>query len=140
MRPGGARAPLSDAATEYRSVMWAAMAVALISLVAIIVALKRKVPVEVGFLAALALVLSVGFAVYLGIKGHRQALRDREAQTRSEFILLMVTQLGRQDDAALQRIAKKGGPAGEAAELILQGRREKRDVLLRVPRQPTNAE
>ena len=126
MKSGAPRAPLSEAAAGYRLVMWAAIAVAVLSLGGIAAALKRKVPASLGGLAALGLLLSVGFAAYLGWKGRRLALRDREAQTRSDLTLLLVTQLGRQDDAALRRITEKGGPAAEAPELILQGRSAKR--------------
>jgi hypothetical protein len=38
---------------------------------------------------------------------------------------MLAATLGEQDDTALERIKVQGGPAGEAAALILEGRRAK---------------
>ena len=65
-------------------------------------------------------------AVWMGWRGHRQALADRERVGRTTMIMAIAAQLGRQDDAALERLAAKGGPAAEAAALLLAGRAEKR--------------
>jgi hypothetical protein len=40
------------------------------------------------------------------------------------MIVVIAAQLARQDDAALEGIAARGGPAAEAAMLILAGRRK----------------
>jgi len=62
-------------------------------------------------------------ALYLGFKAHRRALADRERDSSQAMVIAIATQLGRQDDAMLERIARKGGPAAEAARMILSGRR-----------------
>ena len=61
----------------------------------------------------------------MGLRGHRQVLLDRERASGQFMILAIAGQLGKQDDATLQAIAGKGGPAGEAARLILEGRAQK---------------
>jgi len=66
-------------------------------------------------------------AGWLGLKGARRAREDREMQSRRDMIVLLAVQLGKQDDETLERVAGKGGSAGEAARLILQGRKEKRE-------------
>jgi hypothetical protein len=38
------------------------------------------------------------------------------------MIVVIAAQLGKQNDATLERVAAKGGPAGEAARMILKGR------------------
>lgn len=64
-------------------------------------------------------------ALWLGIKTHRKALEDRDKESGSAMLIAIAVQLGKQDDASLEAIKAKGGPAGEAAGLILQGRSEK---------------
>jgi hypothetical protein len=64
-------------------------------------------------------------AAWFGQQTHKRALADREKASGGAIIVAIAAQLGRQDDAALERIQAKGGPAGEAAALILQGRAEK---------------
>ncbi len=68
-------------------------------------------------------------AMWFGAKAHRRALEDRDKASGRAMIVAIAAQLGRQDDAALERIKAKGGPAGEAADMILTGRAEKRAKL-----------
>jgi hypothetical protein len=72
-------------------------------------------------------------AVWFGIKAHRRALADRETESGRSMIVAIAAQLGRQDDGALERIKARGGPAGEAAGMILQGRAEKAKKAVRSP-------
>jgi len=65
-------------------------------------------------------------SAWFGLKAHRRVLEDREKESGRAMIVAMAVQLGRQDDAALERIKAKGGPAGEAAGMILMGRAEKK--------------
>jgi hypothetical protein len=44
------------------------------------------------------------------------------------MIVLLAAELGNKDDQTLETIAGRGGPAGDAANLILKGRRERRDA------------
>ena len=52
---------------------------------------------------------------------------QREKENYSTMLIILASQLKVQDDVVLQGIAGKGGPAGEAAEMVLQGRRETED-------------
>ena len=70
--------------------------------------------------------------VWFGARTHRKALEDREKESGRAMIVAIAAQLGRQDDAALERIKAKGGPAGEAAGMILTGRAVKRSRESRV--------
>jgi hypothetical protein len=73
---------------------------------------------------SLLLFLSAGLgAVWLGYKAHRRAVMDRERTSGQAMIVLLAVQLGKLDDATLTRIGGKGGPAGEAARMLLKGRR-----------------
>lgn len=66
--------------------------------------------------------LSVTLACGLGVARARARRRTQDRSTSQATQMLLVAQLGRQDDATLERIARTGGPAGEAATMILQGR------------------
>lgn len=83
--------------------------------------LKTLVPPFMGLFVASALT-----ALWIGAKAHKKALEDRERESGTAMILAIAVQLGKQDDASLEKIKAKGGPAGEAAGMILQGRAEKR--------------
>ncbi len=119
-------AELSEGARNYRALMWGMILLAMVPLVVFVAALRDVVPRQMGG-AALPLVFAcLVAAVWLGWRGHRQALADRERVGRTTMIMTIAAQLGRQDDAALERLAAKGGPAAEAAAWILAGRAEKR--------------
>lgn len=62
-------------------------------------------------------------AAWSGLRTRRLALDDREKESGRAMIVAIAAQLGRQDDATLERIQSRGGPAGEAAKLILGERR-----------------
>lgn len=72
-----------------------------------------------GFLGT-ALLLMV--AAWIGIRGARLSARHQAAQARHAATMILVAELGRHDDATLERIAASSGPAAEAALMILQGR------------------
>jgi hypothetical protein len=116
---------MSDAARTLRLGMRAALGCCGLSLVAAYAAAKGWLPAPIGA-AALPLFLGAGIiALWLGLKAQRRALADRDKQSGSAMIVAIAAQLGKQDDATLEQIRAKGGPAGEAASLILGGRRAK---------------
>ncbi len=119
-------AELSEGARNYRALMWGMILLAMVPLVLFVAAMRDVVPRQMG-IAALPLVFACLLtAVWMGWRGHRQALADRERVGRTTMIMTIAAQLGRQDDAALERIAARSGPAAEAATWILAGRAEKR--------------
>ncbi|HXE57341.1 MAG TPA: hypothetical protein VNK43_05025 [Gemmatimonadales bacterium] len=116
--------PLSDAARDYRAAMWAALFMVAAALVLVIGGLRGRWPAALAVPAALALALGLLLAIGLGIRGHRRAIADRELQTHRTLIVHLAALLGKQDEDTLGRIAARDGPEGEAARLILAGRRE----------------
>lgn len=64
----------------------------------------------------------LAMAAWFGIRGARQTTESQAAEARSTARLMLLAELGRHDDATLERIAKTPGPAAEAARMILQGR------------------
>jgi hypothetical protein len=71
------------------------------------------------FAGATGLLLLAGF---LGVRGARTRRQAQEARARHAARLLLVAELGKHDDTTLERIARSGGPAADAAMMILQGR------------------
>jgi len=118
--------PLSDAARELRFTTRLSVGLAAMLLLASFASAKGWLPPELGAVVLPLFVASALFAVWFGIKTHKRALVDREIQSDRAMIVAIAAQLGRQDDASLERIQSKGGPVGEAAAMILQGRAEKR--------------
>jgi hypothetical protein len=62
-------------------------------------------------------------AIWSGLRHRQQILADRERASGGLMIVAIAAQLGRQDDATLEQIRAKGGPAGDAARLILAERK-----------------
>jgi hypothetical protein len=125
MRRQWRESPLSEAARGLRATTRLAVVLAALLLLATVAAAKSWIPPELGPVVLPLFVASALTAIWFGVKAHRRALADREIESGRAMIVAMAAQLGRQDDASLERIKARGGPAGEAAGMILQGRAEK---------------
>lgn len=66
-------------------------------------------------------------AAWSGWRTRQLAIEDREKQSSGAMIIAIAAQLGRQDDATLEQIRAKGGPAAEAARMILTERKARAD-------------
>ncbi|MCL4865260.1 MAG: hypothetical protein KJZ47_05150 [Gemmatimonadales bacterium] len=64
----------------------------------------------------------LALAGWIGIRNVRERTQAQESSTGSAAQMLLLAELGRQDDATLERMARAPGPASEAARMILQGR------------------
>jgi heme A synthase len=114
---------ISEAARSLRTGAWGMVSLAGLALVLVFAGARRWVPREtIGSALLLFLGASLG-AVWLGYKAHRRAVSDRERTSSQAMIVLLAVQLGKLDDATLTRIGGQGGPAGEAARMLLKGRR-----------------
>ena len=117
--------PLSDGFKKYRGAMWVMTLLGLLALLVAVGGILKWVPLWVGLLGSVGFIASLCAAGILGVKAHHQALSDRGMESRRAIIVMIATQLGKQDDATLTRIATRKGLAGDAATLILKGRKEK---------------
>lgn len=111
----------------YRAGMWLLFLFGIVNLVVAILELKREGGASAGSIGLVLFFLCIGLGGWLGLLGARRLRQARDQQSRTDGILLLVAALGRHDEDTLQRIGRQGGPAGEAALLVLQGRREKRN-------------
>ena len=120
-----ARKELSDASNEYRQAMWVLGTIGLGALVVAFLAAKGVVPRMAGAFGVGIGAALVTLSAWFGFRARQQALQDQEIAARRSMLVMMAAQLGHQDDDTLARIAQKGGPAGGAARMILDGRRQK---------------
>jgi hypothetical protein len=116
---------MSETARSLRASARLALGLCLVSAAIAFGGMKGWLPPPIGLaFRPLALATAI-LSVWLGTKAHRRALADREMEGARAMIVVIAAQLGKQPDETLERIRVKGGPAGEAAGMILQGRREK---------------
>jgi hypothetical protein len=75
-----------------------------------------------GFVACLALISLVGW------KTRQEMLALRDEAARAQMIVMLAARIRDEPEAVLEQMVRRGGPAGEAAGLILQGREERRQA------------
>ena len=111
----------------YRFGMWGLVALGLPGLFAAFLGAQRIIPLPLGIAGGFTFLTCALLGALVGLQARRQMQLQRDRETYSTMLIILANQLRIQDEAVLQRIAGKGGPAGEAAEMVLQGRREKED-------------
>lgn len=125
-KPPPRPAPSTRGSRGYRRMMWLILAVSLLPLAVVIAGIRGSAPREMVLGAIPTLFAGLSYAGWMGWRAHQQVLADREEAGSQAMILVIAAQLKGQDQATLERIAAKQGPAGQAAAWILQARREKR--------------
>ena len=118
------RAPLSERARTLRLAMWGMAGVAALLLLAAFAGARGWLPRATGAAALWLFGASVTLVLWLGFKTRVQALADRERESGQAMIVVIAAQLARQDDPTLEQMVRRGGPAADAARLILAGRRK----------------
>ena len=117
---------LSEGTQSYRVLMWVLLVLAILALGLAFAGLRSWFPRSTVPFSMLIFSGAVLGSSWFGLQGHRRALADRERASRSAMMLVIAAQLGRQETPMLEKIAAKGGPAAEAARMILDGRRRTR--------------
>lgn len=87
--------------------------------------LKNWLPRELLGTILLMLTAVMASAVWSGLRHRQEILAEREKASGGVMIVAIAAQLGRQDDETLERIRARGGPAGEAAAMILTERKNR---------------
>jgi len=111
----------------YRFGMWGLVALGLPGLFAAFLGARRTIPLPLGIAGGLTFLTCALLGALVGLQARRQMQLQRDRENYSTMLVILANQLRVQDDDVLQRIAGNGGPAGEAAEMVLKGRREKGD-------------
>ena len=120
------RTGLSQAAQEYRRSMWLAVLLGIAGFTVGIAAIRGNVAPTLGTLGFFVGMGALGLAAWFGLQVRARTLADREREASGTLTVMLAAQLRDRDEATLESMAQRGGPAGEAARLILEGRRERR--------------
>jgi Na+/proline symporter len=115
--------PLPDSARPYRAGMWVLLVLGLALLALALAGLKRVVPPAVGALGITGFFACILMALLFGLRARRATMEDRTRTAATGLLVMMAGMLKQQDDATLESIAAKGGPAGAAAALLLEKRK-----------------
>lgn len=125
-RPG-APAPKGTAASRrYRALLWLYLLAGLTCVAVAVAAQRRVVAKDLQPFAMIGAVAALLGAIVSFNRGRALSAEERAHQERTTMTLILAAELGRQDDAALERVARQSGMAGEAARGILAERRRKR--------------
>jgi Zn-dependent alcohol dehydrogenase len=120
-RPG-----LSQGAREYRQLMWLMVVLGAAGFVVGVGAVRGSIAPSIGTLGFVVGVGALGLAAWFGLQVRARTLADREREAAGALTVLLAAQLRDRDEAELVEMVRRGGSVGEAAALILQGRKERR--------------
>ncbi len=102
--------------------LWVFLILALGFLATGLAGARGVLPREVGLLSLGGFFLCLLCALLLGYKARQAGLDGRTANTSHAMLVMMAGMLKDEDTATLQRIVASGGPAGDAARMLLQKR------------------
>jgi hypothetical protein len=108
-----------------RGLIWLVAIAGAIALAVAFAGIKGWVTRPLGMVSAGLFVICLLLVAVIGWQRHRQTLVDRETAARGQMIVMIAARLKTQDDEALEAMVARGGPAGEAAKLVLEGRAER---------------
>lgn len=84
---------------------------------------RQIVPPEVGLISLAGFFLCLVCAILLGYQSRKAAMEDRAGHAATSMLVMMASMLKEESEETLERIAAQGGPAGDAASMLLQKRR-----------------
>lgn len=113
----------SDQASQYRAFLWLFTLTAVVCLWPALQGLRGAVPRSVGLMSGLASVFCLFTGGYFGLKGAKIRIAEREKKADAIALITLAAFLKDKSETELQAAAAKGGPAAEAARLILERRR-----------------
>lgn len=106
--------------------MWFFILLGLAMLTLALAGARGILPPVVGLISLGGFFFCLMCSILLGFQSRRAALGERSGHAATSMLIIMAGMLKDESDETLQRIAEKGGPAGDAASMILQNRRETR--------------
>ena len=109
----------------HRLGMWGMVVLGTPGLVAAFLGARQVVPLALGVAGGFFFFTCVLLGALMGLQTRRQLQEQRERESYGAMLVMIAAQVRDQDDSVLERIVAKGGPAGEAAAMVLKGRKEK---------------
>lgn len=103
--------------------MWFFILLGLAFLALALAGARGILPPVVGLLSLGGFFFCLICAILLGYQSRQIALAERSGYAATSMLVIMAGMLKDESDETLQRIADQGGPAGDAASMLLQKRR-----------------
>src|SRR5690348_12471022 len=114
---------MSDQASQYRSLLWLFVLTALICLYPAYQGARGKLPESMGLLSGGLSVVCLFTGAWFGWKGAQIRIAERQKKADAVALITLAAFLKDKSEEELEKAAAKGGPAGEAAQLVLERRR-----------------
>ena len=114
---------MSNSASQYRGLLWLFTGAGLLCFWPLLEGARGHIPPAMGLLSGGIAMLCFLTGAWFGWRGAK--IRIAERAKKADVIALMTVAVFLKDktDAELEAAATKGGPAGEAARLMLERRR-----------------
>jgi hypothetical protein len=113
------------ATARNRGLVWLTALAAALALAVAIAGFRDVLPRVFALLGLAMFAACLVLVAMVGWRTRQEMLVLREAAARGQAIVLLAARLRDEDGATLEAMARRGGTAGEAATLILQGRAER---------------
>ena len=127
---------MAHPASQYRAFLWLFTLAAIVLLWPTIQGARGLLPESVGLMSGLTSMLCLFAGGYFGWKGAKIRIEERNKRADAVALVMVAALLKDKSDAELEAAATKGGPAGEAARLVLQRRRSGLRPSQQIPTQP----
>src|SRR5689334_13992708 len=114
---------MSNQASQYRAFQWLFVMTAMACLWPAYQGVKGMIPEVMGLASGLASVLCLFLAGWYGWKGAQIRIAESNRKADAVALITMAAFLKDKTEAELEAAVAKGGPAGDAAAMILERRR-----------------
>jgi hypothetical protein len=109
-----------------RGPVWLTAIAGMAALAVAVAGFRGWLPGEFGWLGMTGFVACLALITVVGWKTRQEMLARRDEVGRGRMIVMLAARLRDEPEALLEQMVRRGGPAGEAADLILKGRAERR--------------
>ena len=121
------RLPLTDMAStqaqQYRGLLWLFTGAGLLCFWPIFEGARGRIPPTMGLLSGGIAVLCFMTGAWFGWKGAKLRIAERERKADAVALIMMAATLKDREESELRAVIAKGGPAAEAARLVLERRK-----------------
>ena len=125
----GYRSPLTDqmasnAATQYRTLLWLFTGMGLFCFWPAFQGIRGLVPPLLGMLSGGVGVLCLFTGAWFGVRGAKIRIAERQKKADAVALRTIAAILKDRNETELQAMVAEGGPAAEAARLVLERRKQ----------------
>ena len=114
---------MSNSASQYRGLLWLFTGAGLLCFWPIFEGARGHIPPAMGLLSGGIAVLCFLTGAWFGWKGAKIRIAERELKADAVALIMMAATLKDREEGELLKVIAKGGPAAEAAKLILERRK-----------------